>query len=513
MSVLFVLLLLALHAPPIPAEQLSRQERQRQYPKLFEFPYLGAGDVHHTFRQPYEPSPAGDPVNGWFQLGTTMITRSRSGRDVVRLTSASQANQAIFYNAIPTDTQNFNGYFDVEMDTVRDSHEPADGMGFFFTRDRPRLGSAMGMSHTFVGLALIIDTFSNSRSRNVPYMYAYVSDGTKEWNPDTDGADTELTKGCTLEMNHPIRVYVQFVDGDLHVGVAMNPRSPQRWHTCFKASGVRLPFSGGGHLAFAAETGHFYANHEVHDAVFIDEPASATRSYQDDYYSQQYGTGGAATNRQQQYNADNSRTNAASSSSSGASSAGTAAAADKAPEYRTDPDPAARIHRGADAHTSLSGSLDLQVYEVYNSVSAMLKGLGDENAQETKLKLEGVRDITGQLIREMEKQKSDLSQLVDVLRHLKDTAGDLSYASDRFSSQLQGLHNSLRTLKEKTHGISDSHDELHDELIDHHDSIMEQSSGGSSTLLMFVIVQALLGIGVYHVNKMTLASRKVGRMV
>ncbi|CAN8073096.1 unnamed protein product [Agarophyton chilense] len=509
MALKFLFVLLGLWIP-LCISHVSKEERQKSNPQLFQFPYLGPGDPDHTFRQPYEPSPYNDPVNGWFQLGTTIITRSRSGRDIVRLTSGSQANQGVFYNAIATESQNFNGYFDVEINTAQDSHEPADGMGFFFTQDRPTVGSAMGITHTFVGLGIIIDTFSNSRTRNVPYLYAYVSDGTKEWNPDSDGADTELTKGCALEMNHPVRVYVQLLDGNLHVGVAMNPRAPQRWHTCFKVSGVQLPFSGGGYFSFAGETGHFFALHEVHDSVFIDESAHSGQGYHSDYYSQQYGSMPSTERQQQQKQSiDSSRANPPPSS-------GNTAANEKPPEqpqHKTDPDPESRIHRGQDATSSLSGSLDLQVYEVYNSLSSMLKGLGDHEAQETKLRLEGVRDVTGHLIREMGQQKGDMSDLVAVLRHLKETAGDLTYAADRFSSQLQGLHNSLRTLREKTHGISDSHDELHEELIDHHESITEQTSSGSGTLIMFLLIQGLLGAGVYHVHKMNLAARKVGRMV
>lgn len=491
---------------PLCLAYISREERERKHPELFRFPYMGRGDPDHSFRQPYEPSAGGDPIHGWFQVGTTMVTRDRTGRDVVRLTSASQANQGLLYNAIQTESQNFNGYFDVQMTTVRDSHEPADGMGFFFVRDRPSLGSAMGIDHTFQGLGIIIDTFSNSRTRNVPYLYGYVSDGSREWNPDTDGADTQLTKGCALEMNHQIRVYVRFLDGDLHVGVAMNPRTPHRWHTCFKVSNVRLPFNGGGHLAFAAETGHFFALHEVHSAAFIDESPHSGEGYRSDYVPQDYGAG---TYNQQQVNMDNTNSQRTVSNQQSASS-------EKKPEtpaHQTNPNPASRIHRGADAASSLAGSIDLQVYEVYNSMSSMLKNLGDSESQDTKLRLDGVRDVTTHLIREMDKQKTELGDLISVLRHLKQTAGDLTYASDRFSSQVQGLHNSLRTLREKTNSMSDSHDDMHEHLLDHHESITEQKSTGFGTIFVFLLVQGLLGTGVYFVNKMALASRKMGRMV
>lgn len=471
---------------------LSREERQRRHPELFQFPYVGRGDPDHTFRHPYEPSPGGDPVNGWFQLGTTVVTRGKAGRDIVRLTSSSQANQGIFYNAIRTESLDFNGYFDIEINTVRESHEAADGLGFFFTQDHPQLGSAMGMSHTFKGLGIIIDTFSNSRSRHVPYMYAYVSDGTKPWNPDTDGGDTELTRGCQLEMNTQVRVYVQFVEGDLHVGVAMNPRSPHRWHTCFKATNVRLPFSEGGYLAFAGETGHFFAQHEVHDAVFIDESPHSGEGYRSDYGAQSYGHEQVRTREEAPPRPATEEHHAAPVSS----------------------DPKSRVHRGDSPESSLSGSLDLQVYDVFNAMTNELAKLGDHTADDTRMRLDGVRDVTAHLVKEMERQRNDMANLISVLRHLKETAGDLTYSSDRFMAQILGLHKSLKTLREKTEEVGESHDDMHSDILEHHSNMSDPSrGGGGGMLVMFLAMQVLLGCAFYFVNKMSATSRKMGRMV
>lgn len=488
---------------------LSRSERERQHPQLFQFPYVGRGDPDHTFRHPYRPSEAGDPVEGWFQLGTAVVSRSHSGRDVLRLTSASQANQGVFYNVIRTESNNFNGYIDIQMDSVRESHEAADGMGFFFVRDRPTIGSAMGIEHTFQGLGIIIDTFSNSRSRSVPYLYAYVSEGTKPWNPDTDGADTEVTRGCPLEMNTPTRIYIQYVDEELHVGVAMNPRHPQRWHTCFKASNVRLPFSNGGYFAFAGETGHFFALHEVHDAVFIDESPHSGEGYHSDYRPQDYGTGdrhGEKHENADKHDAyrpeDHSRSDSQSRSEP-----------EPVLKHQTNPDPASRVHRSTDAHESLSGSLDLQVYEVFNSMSSALQQMGEHDAEDTKLRLDGVREVTSHLIKEMETQKSDMANLIETLKHLKATSGDLAYASDKFTSQLRGFHSSLRALREKAENVVDSHDDMHADLVDHHEFTNSKDGRGNGMLIMFLVIQVLLGAGIYLVNKMQTASRKMGRMV
>lgn len=481
---------------------LSRESRMQANAPLFRFPYLGHGDPDHSFRHPYQSSPHGDAIDGWVQLGTAIVTRSVTGRDVCRLTSSSQANQGVVYNIIRTTSNNFNGYIDIQMDSARDSHEAADGMGFFFTKDKPQLGSAMGMSHTFQGLGLIVDTFSNSRTRRVPYMYAYVSDGMKSWNPDTDGSDSEITRGCQLEMNSKIRIYIQYVDEELHVGVAMNARSPQKWHTCFKATNVKLPFSGGGYFAFAGETGHFFALHEVHDAVFIDE-ADHTQGHGTAYEQEYYGTTNQDQRTEEKHHVDQGPTGHSH----------TEEKKEDERKHATDPDPGSRIHRGQSATDSLSGSLDLQVYEVFNSMASSLRQLGDHESGDTKLRLDGVRDITAHLIVEMQKQKTDLGNLIGTLRHLKNTAGDLTYTSDRFTEQLRGLHSSIAAMRDTTDNMANSHDDMHEDLINHHMDVVSKNKGGKGPLVMFLVIQVLLVAAIYFVNKMHATTRKLGRMV
>lgn len=545
------------------AAALSRHDREERHPDVFQFPYLGRGDADHSFMHPYMPSAAGDPVNAWYQVGTATVSRSRSGRDVVRLTSASQANQGLLYNAIRMESNNFNGYIDVQMDSARESHESADGMGLFFTRERPTIGSAMGISHTYQGLGIIIDTFSNSRTRRVPYVYAYVSDGKKEWNPDTDGSDTELTRGCQIEMNTPVRLYVQYVDEELHIGVAMNPRNPHRWHTCFKASGVRLPFTGGGYLAFAGETGHFFAVHEVHDAVFVDEsehgghyhhPSELERNdysagvshrhndehyeHDQDHYNHHDDHGSHHDHEQhEKYHDDHSHYHGDRDSHHDHEQHDEHH--DDHSDYHDDRhdtshkeppqsqhrdsrastsddrgDPNTRVHAGKTASESLSGSLDLQVFDVFNTISSDIRNLGGANSKETQLRLDGVRDVTKHLVAEMEKQKADLSGVISTLRHLKETSGQLTYSSDRFKQQLRTLHGTLKDLHEKTEVVADSHDDLHSDLQTHHKKMLKaEASKGNGMLIMFLVVQLLLVAGLVAMSKLNMSSRKAGRMV
>lgn len=483
---------------------VSLEERKHRHPEVFSFPYVGRGDPDHSFIHPYYPSPGGDPINAWFQLGTAAVTRSQSGRDVVRLTSASQANQGILYNTFRTDSNNFNGYIDIQMSTSRESNEPADGMGLFFARDRPQLGSAMGITHTYQGLGIIVDTFSNSRSRKTPYLYAYVSDGTKEWNPNTDGTDTEVARGCHVEMNQKVRIYIQYVDEELHVGVAMNEKDPYRWHTCFKASNVKLPFTGGGYLVFAAETGHFFAMHDVHDAAFVDESAHEHH----DYAPQDYG---ADAHRQEQRDPQHQDEQQHAQPHT-ETQPDPDARRNKLHDERSDP--TSRIHQGSSATDSLSGSMDLQVYDMFNEISAVLQDMHGDKIEETRLRINGVRDVTGHLVKELEKQKADMTNAIDTLRHLKATAGELAYSSDHFTAQLRALHKSLRLLQDRTEDAMDTHEETYSEVMDHHAALSTQGNfGGKAIIFLFVMVQLLMIAMVLSLVKGISSTKKLSRMV
>lgn len=490
------------------ANALSRAERERTLPALFQFPYVGPGDPVLSFHQPYQPDEDGDPVNGWVQLGSSTVTSDVQGRDIVRLTTSAQANQGLFYAYTKTQTNNFNGWFDIQIDTSPESHEAADGMGLFFSGTRPVIGSAMGLAHTLPALGLIIDTFSNSRTRQVPYLYAYVQDGRREWNPDTDGSDTELTKGCHLEMNKPIRIFVQYVDESLVVGVSLTPHTPNHWHICFKADNVRLPFDDGGYLAFAGETGHFFAAHEVHASSFIAERPPA--HYNADVERKRDTTHEENMRAMERERYERERRER------------------EEREYR---DRLARENRGehgthsqsyregnsGDSTHQLSGVIDKEVASVFNSLSDHMRGFNDNDAEDTKQRLAGVRDMTTHVLHEVGRQREDLKKATETLSHLKSSAGDLAYATSRFTSHVKAMQNSVRALRQRTKDIHSTHHQMQENLDSHQEhlhSLSSKSGGGdSSFLILFGVLQCFLIVAALIVNKYANTGKKLGRMV
>lgn len=506
-------------------------ERERHFPDLYKFPYRGRGDSLFSFHQPYEPDEDGDPVSGWVQLGTTMITSDQHGRDIVRLTATAQANQGILYAYTRTGTNEFNGYFDVQINTSPESHEAADGMALFFTGSRPIVGSAMGMSHTLPGLGLVIDTFSNSRTRMVPYLYAYIQDGHREWNPDTDGGDTELTKGCQLELNKPMRIFVKLVEGKLDVGVSLTPHSQEHWHKCFSVDNVRLPFKDGGYLAFAGETGHFYAAHEVHTASFLavrpphhhaDTPTDyeRERKEREDRERREHHERERA-DREHRERIDREHLDR-----------------ERSDRERLDREQRERYERenhdykshheqqqapntarsSSDATVALAGNLDRQVHDVFSSLTEHMRGYNDRDAEDTRQRLNGVRDMTAHMLQEVNRQRADLVKVVDSLSKLKKNAGDLAYSTTRFTSNVKSMQASIKALRSRTKEIHKTHEDIQENIEHHHDSLLEltrtkKSGSDSGFLILFGVLQLLLIAGALAFNKLSSGSRKMGRMV
>ncbi len=497
----------------------ATSERERNFPDLYKFPYQGQGDRLLSFHSPFEPDEDGDPVAGWVQLGSTIVTSNPSGREIVRLTTTAQANQGLFYAYTKTKTPDFNGWFDVQINTSPDSHEPADGMALFFTPSRPVVGSAMGMSHTQPALGLVIDTFSNSRTRMTPYIYAYVADGHKPWNPDTDGADTELTRGCNIEVNKHVRIFVRFVDRKLEVGVSYNPHSKDQWHSCFSVDHVNLPFSEGGFLAFAGETGHFFAAHDVLGASFVADHVHARQFDEHEHLEYERREREERERREREDRERREREHREYHERSGTEQREREEREEKERREREERERKDRERGNPHAPTagtvSLAKALDTQVADIFESLSDHMRGYSDRDADETRQRLNAVRDMTSHILHEVSRQRSELQTIISSLSHLKEVASGLSYETSKFRTHLRSMQKSIRSLRDRTRAISGSSSAIKEHIEQHPHDVISKSgkSLGSGFVFLFVLSQVMmLGIIVFW-SKMAAASRKAGRMV
>lgn len=453
--------------------------------ELVQFPYHGFGDDTFSFHSPFVPSPT-SPVANWRQEGATLIT-AVDGRDVVRLTNSAPGLQGVLRSEVRTQSSNFNGYFDAFLGSHANSAEPADGMGFFFADRSPGIGSAMGVEHTFRGLGIIIDTYSNSRKRHMPYVYAYVSDGGKAWNPDRDGADVEITPGCSLQMNVPVRVFVQMLDMNLHVAVSINH---QPMKTCFRYNNVPMPFQGGGYFAFSGETGHYFGYHDLHLAAFV-----VGDEYQPppDFPSQSAG----ATDSQPNVAGTHSGLHDERSATAGSVTVAPA--------------------------VMLGSEMDVKIHQLYMEMTdAMTRSSGGGSASQEVVRksLEEMSSLTAHSFLEIERMTQETADAARTVQRLKEDSISLHSYAERFSASIGTLHDSIHTLRSTSNRFRSDQEETHNVVLAHRgtvdlvlQSVSEGAPHGIMSILLFTILQLLVSAGFLVVWKMGPSRAKSRRMV
>eukprot|EP00183_Erythrolobus_madagascarensis_P005841 CAMPEP_0185845748 /NCGR_PEP_ID=MMETSP1354-20130828/1628_1 /TAXON_ID=708628 /ORGANISM="Erythrolobus madagascarensis, Strain CCMP3276" /LENGTH=505 /DNA_ID=CAMNT_0028545783 /DNA_START=41 /DNA_END=1558 /DNA_ORIENTATION=+ len=221
----------------------------------------------------------------WQKLGDTMVSSDALGQDVVRLTMADQSRRGLIFNTVPVSRSfdlemvkqcKWQIFLELQIPKTPKSDVPADGMGVFFSLNKPALGSQLGMREDFVGFAIMIDTYRNARYRSrmkQPYVYAMINDGTVKYNDETDGSDVEIAPGCNFDFDKKIRMLIKYTDGELAVLIAEEAHSP--YFSCFKTQAPfptpRMPNYQEGHgmgfFALSAQTGHYFNQHDIYKVI------------------------------------------------------------------------------------------------------------------------------------------------------------------------------------------------------------------------------------------------------
>ena len=471
--------------PPIDNGQFGRAE-------LSHFPFSGLGDAVHSFRHPFVPS-SHDAIAHWRQAGTATAATSQDGKDIIKLTPPTQGSQGLIYNTAHTGTNNFNGFIDIKIETSPQSRAAADGMGIFFSKDLPKHGSAMGMTDKFRGLGIIIDTYPNSRKKKTPYMYAYISDGTKEWNADTDGADVEVAPGCTLELNKLMRIYVRYVHGTLHVGYwYIGQDSNSQWHTCFVKENLELPFEGGGYFAVAGETGYYFSIHEVHAVQFVvDEEYWNEDDDMEEIFHEDTLDHSIHIEGKENTNSESQKTD-------------------------TGHDSEGHEHH---AQVILKDALDANMRELHDQLVMQFSKAGSGMSVQDQDRMNVVQTLSKQLVDEVTRQASDMQLVVSSVGRMRTMIEDLAKLSDKFSKKIQTLENSLQSLHYASDDLKSLHEASHEELtrgknvLQDKLSSLAKPSGRGSTWLVFLLAQAMIGVTAYFIFKTESANSKYARMV
>ncbi|KAA8499537.1 VIP36-like protein [Porphyridium purpureum] len=234
------------------------------------FPVMTDGDVRRTFQHPFEPDGISSPIKHFNLHGSATVSKQDvrgDVRDVVVLTADRKSNRGLITGVWQASSLEFDAIIDVEIrKTVADGSPRADGLAFWFLKDTPFVGPVYGINEKFTGLGVIIDTYSNSQRHKHPYVFAWLNDGTVEWDDASDGHGVELAPGCEIDrvrLDLPTRVFIQYKKGTLKVAFSVGHF--YAWKDCFTIDNFDLPFfeGDGGVFAVSASTGTFSAEHVV----------------------------------------------------------------------------------------------------------------------------------------------------------------------------------------------------------------------------------------------------------
>ncbi|KAA8496761.1 L-type lectin-like domain-containing protein [Porphyridium purpureum] len=249
----------------------------------------GESAVKMELRSPFAVSGLrGRLLKDWFMQGSATITSDETGRDILELALPQKAQTGMIYSDPVDSVAGFTVRFDFRLVPASKSKHPADGMAFWVVTEEPKLGGAIGISEDFVGLGVIIDSFANSKRFKSPaYAYPVRGDGSFHYSDMRDGADTELTSGCELEPADWEKITISYAEGTLRMTVGSRKSGTK--YTCFEVD-VAMPGASGAlmsnrpiYFAFSAQTGYYFAHHQVRDISIrafrdSDEAASNAKS-------------------------------------------------------------------------------------------------------------------------------------------------------------------------------------------------------------------------------------------
>ncbi|GAB0489306.1 hypothetical protein MMPV_000523 [Pyropia vietnamensis] len=476
------------------------------------FPLVGHGDYWHSFGHPFESTPE-EPLMHWEVKGGTILTsHPDTGRDVVRLTPALQGRAGILFNTVHSDTNDFNAYIDFEIKTTPASREAADGFAFWYLRDVPDVGPSMGISDKFMGLGVVVDTFANSRSSRTPYVYAYVNDGTVSWDASTDGKTTQLTQGCHVEINKPTRMYVSLQGQVLRVALS-TARGFSHRYDCFTASGVRLGFSGSGIFAVSAETGHYFATHDVMGVQIMSGHHTGMHGemggHEDHYDDHEYDREGHHPYDGKAHSADGH----------GSFSHGDHDSHDSPAHGGSDHMPPGvgghphdrdfgGLHHEVDSHVKLDAVLDRKVSELRDALTDLTSSTAEASADKMTLsRLDSIKTVILELLDEASTQSSRFQSVSSSLSRMSRMSTELRGTSSFFENELRQAEAAVETLHYAIDELRRSQGEVLSSLSASHEDVraVQEKQGSVSArllrVLLFVLSQAVVGGLVWAIAK------------
>jgi len=388
--------------------------------RVNRFPRFPRGGAYRNFEAPFVPGDL-SPVKNFAFFGDAAVRTRPMNKlikgepvDHVQLTPARPSSSGLIVNEYRANGLDFDASVDIEIVKGARSAQNADGVAFWYLKDPPAEGPVYGIQSRFSGLGIVVDTYSNSQRHDHPYIYAWLNDGTVDWDDSVDGHGVQLTEGCVLDkisLETPTRISIQLDEGVLKVAYSIGHYFA--WKVCFEAHNVKLPFTNGGVFAVSASTGSFYAEHFVSrvaiDVVGETPDSRLTPIPQRDFLG-----------------------------------------------HRASSEYAARQAYDETRYARESKELDLEEEQAFVStienysheVNAELSALMDEFDAETQQRLLALRMSFARAFPQITKSGTMVAEANKVQRRLEDVMRDMGVISDELKDEYEALHQKVRQLSD-----------------------------------------------------------------
>jgi hypothetical protein len=216
------------------------------------------------YQSSFTPPFGGTNVPFWETGGNAMVMES-----FVRLTQNQKSQRGSIWSTRPLRARDWEILlrFSIGSDS-----RGADGMAFWYTKERQQPGPVMGNIDMWTGLGIIIDTFDNDGQRDNPQIYGVYNTRTFKFLPSTDGKENTLgicTASIRQSIKNPenkfVKLLMKFQDKTLTVSYDNSEitGATPGWINCFTATVPLEDPQTGYYLGVTAETGGLSDFHDV----------------------------------------------------------------------------------------------------------------------------------------------------------------------------------------------------------------------------------------------------------
>ncbi|KAJ6228580.1 vesicular mannose-binding lectin [Anaeramoeba flamelloides] len=225
---------------------------------------------HYSFFPPFY-----EQLSHWDFTGS-----AKSFQDYIQLTNDERHQQGLIFHKTATNFKYWEA--EIEFKIHGSTDDGADGMAFWYTKERNEIGPVFGSKNQFNGLGIFLDTHDNDRNKNNPFVQAMIGDGKKAYDANLDGSTTSAGQ-CSAEFRNSdqkTKLLITYLDETLTVKINFHGR--KSYSNCIYLENIQLPT--GYYFGLSAATGLLYDNHEIHKFIVKDlTPNESDKMYSEIY--------------------------------------------------------------------------------------------------------------------------------------------------------------------------------------------------------------------------------------